>query len=196
MSIKIRSKKFHYRFMVAGVSYSGICKGCEIPPGASAREIATFKKRAEHFEASERTRILRENEEQKEIERDIRRNKTVIALVENYKYELTGGHPVLLDEAFDLAAQKPYRRIAQPRYAGLKKTYWQDFCAYIAHFYPDITEISHIQRLHCEAYVKYLTDNGHFRKEIRYTVQNGHMSREVCYHRSKLLPGHIRCFIN
>ena len=75
MSIKIRSKKFHYRFMVAGVSYSGICKGCEIPPGASAREIATFKKRAEHFEASERTRILRENEEQKEIERDIRRNK-------------------------------------------------------------------------------------------------------------------------
>ena len=27
--------------MVAGVSYSGICKGCEIPPGASAREIAT-----------------------------------------------------------------------------------------------------------------------------------------------------------
>ena len=182
MSIKIRSKKFHYRFMVAGVSYSGICKGCEIPPGASAREIATFKKRAEHFEASERTRILRENEEQKEIERDIRRNKTVIALVENYKYELTGGHPVLLDEAFELAAQKPSRRIAQPSYAGLKKTYWQDFCAYIAHFYPDITEISHIQRLHCEAYVKYLTDNGHFRKEIRYTVQNGHMSREVCYH--------------
>ena len=148
MSIKIRSKKFHYRFMVAGVSYSGICKGCEIPPGASAREIATFKKRAEHFEASERTRILRENEEQKEIERDIRRNKTVIALVENYKYELTGGHPVLLDEAFELAAQKPSRRIAQPSYAGLKKTYWQDFCAYIAHFYPDITEISHIQRLH------------------------------------------------
>lgn len=107
MSIKIRSKKFHYRFMVAGVSYSGICKGCEIPPGASAREIATLKKRAEHFEASERARIRRENEELKEVERDIRRNKTVVALVENCKYELTGGHPVLLDEAFELAALKP-----------------------------------------------------------------------------------------
>ena len=57
MSTKIRSKKFHYRFMVAGVSYSGICKGCEIPPGASAREIVALKKHAEYFEASERPRI-------------------------------------------------------------------------------------------------------------------------------------------
>ena len=133
MSIKIRSKKFHYRFMVAGVSYSGICKGCEIPPGASAREIATLKKRAEHFEASERTRILRENEEQKEIERDIRRNKTVVALVENCKYELTGGHPVLLDEAFELAAQKPIQTYRPTQLCRLEENLLAGFlCLYSA----------------------------------------------------------------
>ena len=93
--------------MIAGVSYSGLCEGCEIPPNASAREIAVLKKQAEQFEASEHARTIREHEELKEVERDIRKNKTVVALVENYKYELTGGHPIQLDEAFALAAQKP-----------------------------------------------------------------------------------------
>lgn len=181
MSIKIRGKKFHYRFMIAGVSYSGLCEGCEIPPNASAREIAVLKKQAEQFEASEHARTIREHEELKEVERDIRKNKTVVALVENYKYELTGGHPIQLDEAFALAAQKPSKRVSKSSYAGLKKTYWRDFCAYMTHLHPDITDISHVRRMHCEAYVKYLTDNGRFQKEIRYTVQTGHAVREIIY---------------
>lgn len=181
MSVKIRSGKFHYRFMVAGISYSGICNGCEIPRDASVREIAAIRKRAEQIEAAERARIIREKEELKEVDRDVRRNKTVIALVENYKYELTGGHPVRLDEAFELVAQKPSRRVSRSSYAGLKRTYWRDFCAYMAYSYPDLTDISHVRRIHCEAYVKYLTDHGRFQKEIRYTIPHGHSCKEISY---------------
>lgn len=181
MSIKIRGRKIHYRFMVAGVDYSGICESCEIPPDASAQEISILKKRAKQIEAAERSRIISENEKLKEIERDIRKNKTVVALVENFKYELTGGHPIRLEEAFELASQKPAKRVSKSSYAGLKKTYWQDFCAYLTHTYPDMTDICHVRRMHCEAYVKYLTDNGRFQKEIRYTVQSGQTSREISY---------------
>lgn len=181
MSIKIRGRKFQYRFMIAGIDYSGTYNGCRIPENASPKEIAVLKKQAEKFEAEEVARISRQINELKEVERDIRKNKSVIALIENYKYELTGGNPIRLDEAFELAAQKPSKRVSKSSYAALKKIYWHDFYQYMAQIYPDVTDISHVRRLHCEAYVKYLTDNGRFVKERCYSLKLGNKIRKINY---------------
>lgn len=183
MPVILRGKKFHYRVMVNGVRHSGVCEGCIIPPDATSRQIAAIKKQAEDFESAKRDCLIREAKDLEETERDIRKNKTVIALVENYKYELTGGHPIRLDEAFELACRKPAKRISKSSFASLKKTYWRDFLEYMTHSYPEITDLAHVRKMHCEAYVKYLTDHGRFIKEVRYTASCKDNVREIAYNR-------------
>ena len=137
MSVTIRGRKFHYRFQFQGNSYSGVCNFCAIPPGASDGEIVALRKKALAFEAEQKMRLEKEAGEQKEIERDIWKNKTVQALVENYKYELTGGKPITLDESFELAMAKPARREARSGYAKSRGQYWKDFRAFMAAEYPE-----------------------------------------------------------
>ena len=99
MGVSIRGKKFHYRFQLHGKDYSGVCIGCEIPENASAKEIGVVRKKAVAFEKEQKDRIARDAREREQVEHDIRKNRTVRALVENYRYELTGGKPVPLAEA-------------------------------------------------------------------------------------------------
>lgn len=147
MSVMLRGKKFHYRFMVDGVSYSGVCEGC-----GSRQE-------AEALEAQIRERSA-----------DIRRNKTVRALIDNYRYELTGGKPISLSEAYDLAEAKPSKREASESYRKLRKLYWSDFVAFMTHEFPRIRHLADVRRAHCEAYVKHLVTKGRF---IRTVVNDG-----------------------
>ena len=127
MSIHIRNDKFHYRFHINGVNYSGVCPGCGIRPGMSPKELAALRRKAQQHETAERERAEREAAERRNAEQEIRKNKSVVALIENYKYELTGGHPIRLAEAFPLAAAKPAKRKAKSSYANLRETYWNDF---------------------------------------------------------------------
>ena len=147
MSVSLRGKSYHYRFMVAGKSYSGVCVGC------------VSQKQAEAFEARERETL-------KETAVDIKRNRTVRALVENYAYTLTGGKPIVLAEAHDLAAAKPSRRKIRSAYGDQRRGYWRDFCAFMSSTYPDVKHLTDVRRTHCEAYVKYLVDNGRFDKWV------------------------------
>lgn len=174
MGIQIRGKKFHYRFQFQGINYSGVCVGCETSPEMGARELAAVRKRASQFEENEKARLTRESKEQVEAEREIRKNRTVRALVENYKFELTGGKPIQLEEAFQLAAAKPSKRKAKSSYAGLRKTYWNDFVQFLCDSYPDVTDLSNVRRAHCEAYVNYLMENGRYVKEVAYNIPGKH----------------------
>lgn len=170
MSIKLRGRKFHYRFQYQGANYSGVCTGCEVSPDMDQKAIAAVRKKAAQFEENEKLRVSRESEELISTEREIRRNRSVVALVENYKYELTGGRPIRLSEAFGLAEAKPSKRKAKSSYASLRKTYWNDFVQFMGDKYPDATDLASVRRAHCEAYVNYLVENGRYVKEIAYSL--------------------------
>ena len=150
MSVFKRGKNFHYRFMLAGKTFSGPCVGC--------LTIAQATK----FEADQR-RLAQENRASlKQAEADIRKNKTVRALVENYRMELSGGSLVALEDAYALALAKPSRREAGAAYGALRETYWKDYAAFLHENFPDVADLSGIRRSHCEAYVRSLVDNGRF----------------------------------
>ena len=74
------TKEYHYKFMKDGTTYSGVCKGC------------TTKRDAEVFEKDIKAKIT-----------ELSKQKSVKALVENYKNVLTGGTEIKLSEAFEMA---------------------------------------------------------------------------------------------
>ena len=185
MSIHIRNDKFHYRFHINGVNYSGVCPGCGIRPDMSPKELAALRRKAMQHETAERERAEREATERRNAEQEIRKNKSVVALIENYKYELTGGHPIRLAEAFPLAAAKPAKRKAKSSYANLRETYWNDFVQFMAATYPDVDSLANVRRAHCESYINYLEENGRFVKTVSYSAPGkGKKQKEVSYETS------------
>ncbi len=156
MSIRIHGNNFYCRFKLNNKSYERVCKNCK-----------TIKE-AEVFEVRERKLIEKEVAMLKEEERRIRQNKTVIALVENYKQELTGAKPIPLTEAYELAVKKPTKREPSEHIAKQKRRYCYDFVAYMAATYPKITTLDNVRKLHCEGYVRYLIDHGRFNQDVSF----------------------------
>lgn len=191
MGVQIRGKKFHYRFRLDGVDHSGACPGCEIPDGATAREIASIKKAALRFEAEEKARAEKAAIERKNTEAEIKHHKTVRALVEDYRYILTGGKPIALREAYAVAEAKPSRRESKSSYAGLRQSYWNDFVEFVNGEFPEVADMSAVCRCHCEAYVKHLVDHGRYNKRIQFKLRQGHGSseKEVSYTQRYALSG-------
>lgn len=184
MSVSLRGTRFHYRFQLAGKDYSGPCPGCTVPPDATPKMMEALRQKARKIETEIRTKVAQEISEREKTEAEIRRNKTVRALVENYKYELTGGSPIRLGDAYPLAAAKPAKRPSQSHYASQKVRYWNDFSAFMAAEFPETESLASVRRTHCEAYVKYLSDNGRFVKEVRYQVQRKRGKRKsIAYDR-------------
>lgn len=52
MAILLRGRKYHYRFRQDGKNYSGACLGCEVPPDASPKIIASIEKKALEYDAA------------------------------------------------------------------------------------------------------------------------------------------------
>ncbi len=189
MSVYLRGKKFHYRFQIEGEKYSGSCP-VTLSSSPSNKEIAAAKKEAEKFEKAEKERVVQFLCNLKEKEREIRQNKSVVALVENYKFELTGGRRIALSEALPLAEAKPTKRVSKSKYAEMRKPYWNDFASFMEATYPDIKDLSAVRRCHCEAYVSYLVRQGRFNKEVRHTITVGKKRKkvkEISYTRNYLL---------
>lgn len=196
MGVSIRGKKFHYRFQLHGKDYSGVCVGCDIPESASAKEIGAVRRKALAFEKDQKDLAEREVREREQVEREVRKNRTVRALVENYRYELTGGKPVPLTDAYAIAAAKPSRKKAAPRFAEQRETYFADFVAFIQSTRPDVSVVSDVRRPHCEAYVEYLVEHGRFVKDIKYGIPVKRGVKEVSYRRDYgLSPKTIRVIV-
>lgn len=177
MSIRIHGSNFYCRFKLNNKSYERVCKGCK-----------TLKE-AEAFEAAERLRIGKEVAALKEEERRIRQNKTVVALIENYKQELTGAKPIPLAEAYELAVKKPSKREPSRHIAKQKRRYWYDFVSYMSATYPDISTLDKVRKLHCEAYVRYLIDHGRFNQEVRFESLRHGKTVQGTYKRTYKLAG-------
>ena len=89
MSIIQRGRRFHYRFMVDGVVYSGLCNVPAVPGNATPEQIAELRTAAEKFEADEKNGVTQNLHKLREKDKEVRMNKSVVALIENYKFELS-----------------------------------------------------------------------------------------------------------
>jgi integrase len=185
----LRGSKFHYRFQIEGKNYSGVFDE-PVPENATPRQIESLRQKAIAFEKTARTQVVQDLCNLKEKEREIRQNKSVVALVENYKFELSGGRRIALAEALPLAEAKPAKRVSKSKYAEMRKPYWNDFTSFMESTYPEISDLSAVRRCHCEAYVSYLVNNGRYNKEVRHNITVGKRRKkvkEICYTRNYLL---------
>lgn len=137
------TQEFHYRFMKGGRRFSGVCEGC------------TTEKAAKEYEAK-----IRKTAD------ELATQKTVKALVENFRDELTGGDKIKLADAFELASKKPRKHSASAGHQSVKASQFSDFVQFMRKRYPDINYISDVQKKHAEDYIGYLRSSGRFNKTI------------------------------
>ena len=139
------TKEFHYRFMQGGKSYSGVCENC-----FTEKDALDFEK----------SKI--------EIVKNLSVQKSVKALVENFREELRGGEKIDLKDAYELSLAKPKKHKASETHIAVKRSYWRDFIAYMAKHYPEIQVVSAVTNIHAEAYIHFIRTQGRFDKQVMF----------------------------
>lgn len=137
--------EYHYDFSQSGKRYRGVCEGCTTKPAALAYE-----------------------KKMKETAKALSEQKSIGALVENFKRELTGGDEITLAAAFNLYMSKPRRKQPSPLQQQINQSQWCDFAAFMTAFYPDIKQLDRVTRAHAEAYIHQLRESGRFIRKITY----------------------------
>ncbi|MDD3165300.1 MAG: tyrosine-type recombinase/integrase [Oscillospiraceae bacterium] len=139
------TSEYHYRFMVKGKKYIGVCEGCHDEVSAKDYELKI-----------------------KQTASRLATQKSVKALVENFRDELSGGDVVFLKDAFRIYESKPRRRSMSPKQVASKESRFFDFVSFMNRNHRDVTEVRHVTRSHAEEYISYIRSNGRFKKDISY----------------------------
>ena len=144
MSIRNKNGIWYYEFMAEGKRYSGTCLDKTGAPTGNER-VAQAYERAKREELG-----------------SVRANKSLKALVENYREELTGSRAIPLREAYERSLGKPRKRIPGVARQALKAAHWQNFLSYMEDVYPEVTHLAAVARHHAENYVANLTLYGKY----------------------------------
>ena len=156
----VRQKKqggtWYYQFTKDGKMYTGRCEGMKT------------KRDAEAYEKRLLSTIQRASEQ-----------KTVKALVDNFRDVLTGGKEISLDEAFELAEQKPRSRIPSEKHASTKRTIWGDFLTFMHGEHPEIENLIDVTDAHAQEYIALLQKTGRYDKSITYSRGEGKKARTI-----------------
>lgn len=155
------SKYYTYRFKINTTEYSGKCLGRD------GKIRATTKQEALEYE-----KLIKD--EVKELQKE----KTVKALVENRREEMTGGRKILLEDAFNLASRKPRRKTPSSKQLEAKQSFWRDFVSFMKSEYPDARFLSDVRKTHAEEYISHIRRNGRYNKHV---AQSGKCSYERKY---------------
>lgn len=151
--VRKKGKAYYYEFMVQKKRYYGVCTNC-----STQAEATRFEKKMHQVALSAAAQ------------------RTPKAFLENFKDELTGAKPILLNNAFDLYLQKPARREAKPEQIKTNKTYWSDFLAFMSSKHSATTRLSQVTRQQAEAYIMHLRKHGPFKQVITATSAKGKVS--------------------
>lgn len=144
------TQEYHYSFMKAGKRYHGVCVGCY------DRESATDYE--QHI---------------KNTVSELKAQKNIKALVENFRDELAGGEKILLADAINLALAKPTHRKSGEKHTKGKRTRWNDFVAFMHRNFPDVRFMNDVTFVHAEKYISYIRQNGRYLKEIKFKTSKG-----------------------
>jgi integrase len=128
-----QTSEYHYRFMMGGKRYSGVCIECYSKDDAIKYETSVKQKVAQ-----------------------LCQQRSVKALVENFKVELSGDDRTEIAVAWEKFAKKPSRRNPSAGYLQKKKARWETFVDFMKTGYPEIRYIHEVTKSHAEAYVSFL----------------------------------------
>ena len=144
MSIKQVRERFYYEFMYRGTRYRGPCTDINGNPASTMEQAIACESRAK-----------------KELG-NVRANRSLKAMIENYREELTGGRKILLQKAFELSIVKPRKRIPGEFRQALKQMHWQDFVTYMGHEFPGVDHLAAVTKMHAENYTHSLLYYGKY----------------------------------
>ena len=153
---------WYYEFMHHGKRYFGTCEG------------AKSQRQAEAFERTVREKAIQ-----------AAGLKSVKALYETFREDLTGGERISLDEAFELAEKKPRSRMPAEKYAAMKRTVWGDFLAFMQGEHPDIINLADVTDTHAQEYIAILQKSGRYDKTVRYRRGSGRKVRTITTQKSE-----------
>ena len=74
---------------------------------------------------------------------------------------------ITLDDAFELAQQKPHSRPASEQVLRVSRRYWIDFVSFLKDNYH-LTTLDEVERAHAEAYLSHIRKNGRWNRRISY----------------------------
>ena len=153
-----QSTEYHYEFMQGGKRYYGVCEGC------------TTERAALAYEKNIRDTVKAAAEQ-----------KSVKALIDNFREVLTGGEALTLADAFERYMAKPKKRIPSEHQARTNRTYWNDFAAFMAAKHPEAVNLSDVTDRHAGEYITLLRESGAFVKEVTFTRQGRRRAIESTY---------------
>lgn len=148
--------EYHYDFSQNGKRYRGVCEGCTTERAALAYE-----------------------KEKRELIKTLANQKSVAALVENFRLKLTGSETIRLDEAYGTYEAKPKPKTAGSDRAMQNKRIWDDFLAFMHARHPDVEWLVEVTRHHAEEYISVLRTDGRFIKLKSF--QSAKSSKEISY---------------
>ena len=137
---------WYYEFMYRGKRFCGTCEGAE------------NRREAEAFERTVR--------EKASLASGL---KSVKALYETFREDLTGGQKISLEVAFDRSLKKPRKRMPAEKQIAKKRGMWQDFLDFMRGEHPEITTLSDVSKTHAEEYIAWLRESGKYNKAIQYS---------------------------
>ena len=157
-----QSGSFYYQFILDGNRYNGVCRDC------------TTRKDAEAYERA--------------IKREAARGGGEIEVEQFHRNELKkivrSKNMITLDEAYELAERKPRSRMPAEKYAGMKRTAWGDFLAFMHGEHPDVDNLADVTDVHAQEYIAILQKTGRYEKTISYSRGEGKkvqtISRQTC----------------
>ena len=147
---------WYYDIQVDHKRDKGTCEGC------------TTRRQAEAFEQAMKEKV-----------KQAAGLKSVKALYETFRDDLTGGRKISLNEAFELAERKPRSRMPAEKYAAMKRTVWADFLAFMHGEYPDVKNLIDVTDAHAQAYIALLQKSGRYEKTISYSRGDGKKARTI-----------------
>ena len=125
------TQEYHYRFMQSGKLYHGVCENC-----FKQDEALEFEKNI------------------KQTAKNLTIQKSVKAIVENFKLELQGGDRIALSNAFELSLKKPRKKQPSADRIKFKRSYWRDFTDFMTSNFPDVLNLANVQKKHAEEYIQ------------------------------------------
>ena len=155
------TEEYHYRFMKNGKLYFGVCDGCY-----EEQDALSYEKKL------------------RDTLNELKLQKNVKALVENFRDELSGGEKVLLKDAFDVASKKPRRRRSSEKHRKGKFSRFSDFVEFMSKKFPDVKFVKDVKARHAEEYISYIRKHGRFSKVISspkgdYETKTCHLSQHT-----------------
>lgn len=132
---------FHYRFMSAGKVYSGVCAGC------------FDKDSAEEYERGIRDKVS-----------ELKKQKNVKALVENFAQELSGGEKIRIEDGFEEFSKRPSRKKSGKKHRAAKESRYNDFVEFVKNELPERKYLSDIKEHDAELYISYIRERGRYKK--------------------------------